>query len=536
MSPDAPTRSAAPWWHGKVGYEIYIRSFADGSGDGIGDLLGVAERLDHLVWLGIDALWITPFYPSPGFDHGYDISDFCAVDPAHGTLDDFDALVERAHALGLRVITDIVPNHTSHLHPWFVDSSRGRHSAHRDYYVWRDPAPGGGPPNNWVSHFGGSAWTLDETSGQYYMHLFLAEQPDLNWSNETVREEFDGILRFWLDRGVDGFRIDVAQGLMKDPLFRDNPQIREIAPGAGNWASFNAFDHVFDMDRPETLDVYRRWHRLAEPRGAVLIGEVGITDPVRLTSYVAGGDALDAVFLLEPGWMSWEPAALLSKIRKMHREAPSRASWVLDNHDQSRSTSRFGGGDRGSRRSLALMTLLCGLGGMPFLYQGQELGLEDGLIERADLVDPIALLNEGAPGRDRARTAMPWAPGTGNGFTTGLPWLPAEDRPPGDTVQVQRLQVGSWLGRHHHLLEVRRRLPDLWSVAPEWIATGSDQVAALSWPETFLVANLSPGTHRVPLPAGDWMVVFSTVDRPADEPVGGEVTVPDEATVILIRT
>ena len=228
---------ATPWWHGAVGYEIYVRSFADSNGDGVGDLAGITSRLDYLSWLGVDAVWLTPFYPSPGHDHGYDVSDYCAVSPHHGTLEDFDALVSEAHRRGLRVMVDIVPNHTSIEHEWFARARHDRDGPDRDRYLWADPAPDGGPPNNWLSHFGGPAWTLDEASGQYWCHLFLPEQPDLNWRNPAVRDDFDSILRWWMDRGVDGFRVDVAHGLLKDAAVRDNPQIAPIVPGHGSLRS-----------------------------------------------------------------------------------------------------------------------------------------------------------------------------------------------------------------------------------------------------------------------------------------------------------
>jgi len=228
-------RPNSPWWRGAVGYEVYIRSFADASGDGIGDLDGITSHLEYLAWLGIDAVWITPFYPSPGFDHGYDVSNYTDIDPIHGSLGDFDRLVDRAHSLGMRVVVDIVPNHSSSRHPWFLEAAKGPENAYRDFYIWRDPAPGGGPPNNWVSHFGGPTWTFDENSGQYYCHLFLPEQPDLNWDNGRVRGHFDEILRFWMDCGADGFRIDVVQGLIKSSEFADNPQLRPLRDGMTNW-------------------------------------------------------------------------------------------------------------------------------------------------------------------------------------------------------------------------------------------------------------------------------------------------------------
>ncbi|HDL41948.1 MAG TPA: alpha-amylase, partial [Actinobacteria bacterium] len=290
------------WWHGGIGYEIYPRSFADSNNDGIGDINGIKGRLPYLSWLGIDAIWIAPFYESPGLDHGYDVSDYRAINPIHGTLADFDELIADAHARDIRVIVDIVPNHSSSEHRWFQQALQGRDNPYRDYYLWRDPAPDGGPPNNWVSHFGGPAWTLDEASGQYYCHLFLPEQPDLNWSNPALREEFDDILRFWCDRGADGFRIDVAHGLVKDAQFRDNPQRVPIQDPGNPTEVFGAFEHLYDMDQDGTVDVYRRWNRVVEPYEAVLIGESNPRSLDRVARYVRG-DSLHTVFYLEPGWM-----------------------------------------------------------------------------------------------------------------------------------------------------------------------------------------------------------------------------------------
>jgi alpha-glucosidase len=262
------------WWSDAVGYEVYLRSFADSDGDGIGDLAGLTGRLDHLADLGVDIVWVTPFYPSPMADFGYDVADYLDVDPRFGTLADFDRLVEAVHARGMRLIVDLVPNHTSDQHEWFRSALEGPDSPHRDFYLWRDPAPDGGPPNNWRSHFGGPAWTLDESSGQYWCHLFLPEQPDLNWANPAVHAAFQDIIGFWLDRGVDGFRIDVAHSLVKDPSFADNPVLVEVAAGASPLEAFRALRHDHDLDQPGTLDIYREWHELTAPRGAMLLGEV----------------------------------------------------------------------------------------------------------------------------------------------------------------------------------------------------------------------------------------------------------------------
>ncbi|HEY8338341.1 MAG TPA: alpha-amylase family glycosyl hydrolase, partial [Egibacteraceae bacterium] len=246
------SQGASRWWRGAVGYEVYLRSFADSDGDGVGDLRGVLEHLDHLAWLGVDIVWVTPFFPSPMHDHGYDVADYCGVDPRFGTLADLDALVAAVHARGMRLLIDLVPNHTSSEHPWFRAARSSRDNPYRDYYVWRDPAPDGGPPNNWTSHFGGPAWTFDEATGQYWLHLFLPEQPDLNWANPAVADEFDAILRFWLERGVDGFRIDVAHALAKHPDLPDNPPADPADADADHALTddFRRLQHIHDVNQP----------------------------------------------------------------------------------------------------------------------------------------------------------------------------------------------------------------------------------------------------------------------------------------------
>ena len=297
------------------------------------------------LWLGVDAVWISPFYVSPGFDHGYDVADYTDVDPKHGTLEDFDRLVQDAHDLGLRVVVDIVPNHSSSHHEWFQGALQGADNQYRDYYIWRDPAPDGGPPNNWVSHFGGPAWTLDPASGQYYCHLFLPEQPDLNWSNPAVVAAFDDILRFWCEHGADGFRIDVAHGLAKDPWFRDNPLLQPIDEGADPRLVFRSFEHRYDLDQNPNIEVFRRWHQVVEPYGAMLLGEVGPDDPVREARYHDEGAAIHRNFYLSIAWMDWDPMELRDKIRGMHLAAPDSTAWVLDSHDTPHATTRYGGGE-----------------------------------------------------------------------------------------------------------------------------------------------------------------------------------------------
>ena len=341
----------APWWRDAVGYEVYLRSFADSDGDGVGDLGGVIAHLDHLQWLGVDALWITPWYPSPQRDHGYDVADYRAIDPRFGTLADVDRLIAEAHGRGLRVIADMVPNHTAAEHAWFQAALADPTGPYRDYYIWRDGLPGADgepgarPPNNWLSHFGGPAWTRDPASGQWWLHLFLPEQPDLNWANPKVREEFDAILEFWVDRGVDGFRLDVAHGLAKHPELLDNPPKAPDALRAHrdeHAGAFDAMDHVHDLDQDAVVEVHRGWRRVTAPRGALLLGEAYLLDAPRLRRYVDPHEGLDLVFWFPPLHVAWDAATVRQVLEAgtvLGREA---VAWITGSHDRPRAATRLG--------------------------------------------------------------------------------------------------------------------------------------------------------------------------------------------------
>jgi alpha-glucosidase len=520
MDPTSPTgngadgRSVTPWWRGAYGYEVYIRSFADGNGDGIGDLIGLRERLGHLAALGIEVVWITPFYPSPMADWGYDVADYCDVNPVYGDLDDFDALLDAAHQLGLRVVIDLVPNHTSDQHEWFRDALADPAGARRDHYIWADPGPDGGPPNNWVSYFGGPAWTLDPRSGQYYLHLFLPEQPDLNWRSPAVRDEFDAILRFWLDRGVDGFRIDVAQALVKAADLSSNPQLGVWDPGAERWHQWETFEHRHDVHQPETLEeVYPRWRAIVEEYDAMLLGETYVLDAAELADMLRG-DGLHAGFWFSPMHMAWDADAIRRVVRSPLAVVadPSSIAWVTSSHDEVRAPSRFGGGEEGRRRAFGLATLLAGLPGMPFLYQGEELGLLEGEVPVEASLDPI-----GSGARDGCRTPMPWSEGVAFGFSANPhTWLPDGGRTIEDTVAWQRDHVDSWFHRYRRLVALRRATPELRSGLFEWVDGGSGPVIALarrrSPDDAAVVVALNTADFSCPCAAvGE--VLFSTVGR-----------------------
>ncbi len=427
--PNADAGNPPRWWAASVGYEVYLASYADSDGDGLGDLRGLRSRLEHLEQLGVDLLWITPFYPSPLRDNGYDVSDYRGVHPRFGTLPDLDELLADAHGRGMRVVIDLVVNHTSSEHAWFTASRSSVENRYRDYYVWRDAAPGGGPPNNWVSMFGGPAWSWDEATGQYWLHLFLPEQPDLNWSDPRVADEVDSILRFWLDRGVDGLRVDTAHMFVKNPDLPDNPPADE-RPGrvpTGTVAGWGTQRHVHDIDQPGVLEVHRRWRHVTAAYDALLLGEVYLMDPEDVARYVRAGDGLDVSFLFTPVELDWDPGALAAVLRRATAAVGGHPlfAWVLSSHDSRRAVTRYGGGAQGRERALLVHTLLFTLPGLPFLYQGEELGLEDGDVPPGAARDPIGrVAGEHGSSRDRARTPMPWCPGPEGGGEPGLEvWL-----------------------------------------------------------------------------------------------------------------
>ena len=458
----------ARWWQHAAVYQIYPRSFADSNGDGIGDLPGIIAKLDHLRGtpesLGVDAIWLSPFYRSPQVDVGYDVSDYTDVDPAYGTLEDFDRLLAEAHARGLKVIIDLVPSHTSAQHPWFQEARQGRGSPKRDWYVWADPRPDGSPPNNWRSGFPhvGSAWTLDPASGQYYLHSHLPEQPDLNWWNPEVREAIHEVMRFWLDRGVDGFRIDVAHRMVRDAELRSNP----LDLGAG------CFRRA-DQDWPEVHEIHRGFRRLLDSYPErMAVGEVYLLDPLQVAGYYGEhGDELHLAFNFSFLWQPWEAEAFRGAVDLFEAVLPPQAwpTWTLSNHDQPRHASRYDQAGRGQARARVAAMMLLTLRGAPFLYYGEEVGMTDGVVPPDRVVDPV--------GRDPARTPMQWDASPGAGFTTGEPWLPLAPNWHEVNVAAQRSDPASLFSLYRALLRRRAR-----SAALRWGAyralDPSDQVFA----------------------------------------------------------
>lgn len=428
------------WWRDGVFYQIYPRSFQDSNGDGVGDLPGIIDRLDHLNGredsLGVDAIWLSPFYRSPMADFGYDVSDYRDVDPTFGTLADFDRLLAEAHRRDIRVIVDLVPNHTSDAHPWFREARSSRSSPKRDWYVWADPDQRGGPPNNWIAIFGErrSAWTLDPATGQYYMHHFLPQQPDLNWWNDDVRRAIDDVMRFWLERGVDGFRVDVAHGLVKDELLRNNPRLFAKRRRKRNW----------DLD--EVHEIHRRWRRvLDEYRDRMAVGEVTTDSLARLVRYYGDDDELQMPFNFHFLGQPWEPERFRTVVERWERLLPHHAwpDYTLSNHDRPRAATRYG-----IHRARVAAMLLLTLRGTPFIYYGEEIGMSDVPIPRHRVVD--------VAGRDPCRTPMQWDPSPNAGFTTGAPWLPLAEDATQVNVAAQRADPTSLLSFYRRLLQARR--------------------------------------------------------------------------------
>lgn len=456
-----PSTSEA-WWRSGVLYQIYPRSFADTDGDGHGDLQGIIERLDHLAWLGVDGIWLNPIHPSQNADWGYDVADYRAVAPEFGDLDAVDRLIAGAAERGIRVLLDLVPNHTSDHHPWFEDACSSRSARHRDWYVWADPRPDGSPPNNWVSMFGGPAWTWDERTEQYFLHNFLAAQPDLNWWNEQVREAFDAILRFWLDRGVAGFRIDVAHGIVHDRSLRDNPPATEDDDPEARERGQRA---VYNMNRLEVHDIFRRWRVISDSYdpARVLLGETVVFDVERLMPfYGVGGDELHLV-LNFPFMLAALGAGTRAVVETCEAGLPMGAwpLWVGSTHDGGRFPTRWCHGDE--RKVRAALFILLTLRGTPILYYGDEIGMPETAVPQEQLRDPVGVRGwPEQPGRDRARTPMPWNSEPGGGFTNPdvSPWLPL-----GDTglinVEDQRREPGSVLHLCRDLIALRRERTDL---------------------------------------------------------------------------
>ncbi|MGD8710370.1 MAG: alpha-amylase family glycosyl hydrolase [Ectothiorhodospiraceae bacterium] len=496
------------WWRGGVIYQIYPRSFLDTNGDGVGDLEGIRRRLAYVAGLGVDAIWISPFFRSPMKDFGYDVSDYRDVDPIFGSLEDFDRLVEEAHRLGLRVVIDQVLSHTSDQHPWFEESRRDRDNPRADWYVWADAKADGTPPNNWLSNFGGSAWQWDTRRCQYYLHNFLASQPDLNYHNPAVMEAIVEEVRFWLERGVDGFRLDAINFAFHDPSLADNPPLAGRARVADNPYAFQ--DHVHDKSRPEMHGLLRRLRALAEEYGgAMLMGEIGDDDRRSrrlMAEYTSGGDKLHMAYSFDLLTDDGSAQRIRGIVEGLEREiGDGYPCWSIGNHDVPRVATRWGHGAREERVAPLYAALLLSLRGGICVYEGDELGLPEADIAYEDLQDPVGIaMWPRNKGRDGCRTPMPWEAHSANaGFSAARPWLPVPDSHRRRAVDRQDGVPGSVLEAFRRLLRWRKGQPALIHGALRFLDSPEDTllIERCENDQRLLAAfNLGDSAARIPLP------------------------------------
>jgi len=521
------------WWRRAVIYELALISFQDSDGDGKGDLPGLIRRVDYLKWLGIDAVWLTPVYRSPKRDFGYDIADFCAIDPIFGTMDDFDRLLAALHEAGIRLILDFVPNHTSDEHPWFVESSASRTNDRSDWYLWAEPAADGGAPNNWLSRFGGSAWEWNDARQQYYYHSFLREQPDLNWRNPEVQAALSDVLRFWLEKGVDGFRVDASAVLIKDALLRDNPP----SPAAdGKTPPPQRFTPVFTDDRPETMGCIELIRQVVDAyQGRLLCGEVqGKTDRI---GHFYGSEKPRLHLPLNYALLDsqWNVLSLQAALDAYFNALPHHSwpDWVIGGHDKQRIASRIG---QAQARVLAM--LLMTMRGTPFLYMGDELGKQRSPVPRERVDDPFEKLVPGfGLGRDPERTPMRWDEGNAGGFTTGEPWLPMQDDA-SCNVRQQQKDDRSMLQLYRQLIALRRSHPCLTEGEYQPLRAQGDILSyrrSLGQTRMLIGLNIADQPRKWNCGNSGLRLMSSHLDRPS-EPVGSSMLLRANEGVVLLQT
>lgn len=511
-------RASGPWWESGVIYQVYPRSFQDSDGDGIGDLAGIEARLDHIASLGVDAIWLSPIFPSPMADFGYDVADYCGIEPMFGDLAGFDRLLATVHARGLRLILDFVPNHSSDRHPWFIASRSSRDDPKRDWYIWRDAAPDGGPPNNWISDFGGSAWQWDEATSQYYLHAFLKEQPDLNWRSPDLRAAMMDVLRFWMDKGVDGFRIDVLWHIVKADGLPDNPPNPDWIP---DQTERDKVIQRHSTDQPEAHAISAEMRALADSYGErVLIGEIFLPNDRHARWYgTEDRPQVHLPFNFQLIENAWDAATLTRVIADYEASLPAFGwpNWMIGSHDAPRIAARVGE----AQARVAAMLLLT-LRGTPTLYQGDEIGIGKVDIPPECIRDPQHLRQPTLDiGRDRSRTPMPWDSSTNAGFTSGEPWLPINPDWPTRNVAAQNADPISILTLYRALLALRRSTAAL-SIG-DYAAAGADE-NVLAYERRYendrllVMLNLSSQPRRWILPSNthEAGLLASTVPPPSE--------------------
>ena len=549
MSKKAERSNASSWWREGVFYQIYPRSFMDADNDGTGDLRGIIEKLDYLNdgtenSLGVDALWLSPIFASPMYDFGYDVSDFTAIDPSFGTMEDFDELLSEAHKRNIRIVLDFVPNHTSHLHEWFKESRSSRDNPKRDWYIWRDAGSyRGRRPNNWQSVFGGPAWEWDEKTEQFYYHHFVPQQPDVNWRNPDLKQAMLDQMRFWLDKGVDGFRLDVINHIYKDDRFRSNPYCLGPRP-------YDMQRHLYDKDQPEAIGIAKDMRALVDSYGKkgerMLVGEVFIEDPETAVAYYGDGtDGLNICFYFNFCFNSYKARQFRESVRTWERLLPSNAqpTYFLSNHDlPGRHIHRYGALSEQNTQDRARVTamMLLTLRGTPFLYYGEEIGMRHLHIKKKDIKDPVGIRYWPVPvGRDRCRTPMQWESSAGAGFTASdNPWLPINPNHTAINVAAQKKDPDSLFNFYRRLLWKRRNLPSLLRGGLTILDDAPDRLFCYLRShenETTLVTlNFSHKKETLSIPdrGGAWEVAVSSHREEGDSAKPGTIIIhPSEATL-----
>lgn len=531
------------WWKHGVLYQIYPRSFFDSNGDGIGDIPGITQKLDYIAALGVDGIWLSPINTSPMYDFGYDISDYRAIDPVFGADGDFQRLIEEAHARGIRIIMDLVVNHTSHLHPWFIESRASKDNPKRDWYIWRDGI-NGEPPNNWMAAFGGRAWEWDSETGQYYLHSFLKEQPDVNWRNERLKKAIFGEIRYWLDRGVDGFRLDVVNQFVKDDRFRSNPFTIGPRP-----RPYDMQRHLYDRNRPELHGILREFRALLDRyHERMSVGEINAEppgDPVLAASYLGSGDdELHLAFDFSLLFTKWSARRFFEVLKKWDGLIPAKGwpCYVLSNHDQPRAISRYASGNDTMKRAKVAAAMLLTLRGTPFIYYGEEIGMENGRLRRKEIVDPLGKKYwPFHPGRDPERTPMQWDSSPHAGFSAAAPWLPIN--PDYREINVERSlrDPGSLLNFYKELIKLRREKPALnrggWRAVAGMTGDVLGYFRETERQSVFVALNFSRATQAIAATGSDgiWKALFSTHKPSGDCFSGLRMKLAPYEVVILER-
>jgi Glycosidases len=533
-----PIIEDVPWWKTGVIYQIYPRSFYDANGDGIGDLQGIIRKLDYLQWLGIQAIWISPIFPSPMADFGYDVSDYTGIDPMFGTLADFDRLLEEAHAKGIKVLLDFVPNHTSDHHPWFIESKHSKASPKRDWYIWHDGKPDGSAPNNWKSVFGGDAWEWDAQTQQYYYHGFLKEQPDLNWRNPAVKEAMYDAMRFWLDKGVDGFRVDVMWHLIKDDQLRDNPPNPDYTDSQ---PTYNQLLPVYSTDQPEVHAIVAEMRKVVDAYQArVIIGEIYLPIQQLMAYYGPQNDGAHMPFNFLLLNLPWHASEISAAIDQYEGALPADGwpNWVLGNHDRPRLTSRIG-----EHQARVAAMLLLTLRGTPTLYYGDEIGMHDVPIPVEEIQDPQGInMPDKDLSRDPCRTPMQWSDQPHAGFSEATPWLRVDKKYARLNVEAQRNNPFSMLSLYRKLIHLRNREPAL-NQGTYTPVSSNDQLIAYRRDsplgDSFLIIlNLTsrPCRYRQTEPFLKGKIVISTAPELENTPIAPNIYLGgDEGIVIRLE-